>query len=217
MNNSALTAILKRHRGLHCFGEIFGRDGYRLATSPRRPATVLDVGANVGLFAVAVRERWPACRVFCVEPHPETFAELERTVAALGNGVTATRAALARGPVVLRRGLYSGVHQYCERRATCDGVADVLTRRLADLLPMPFDRPLFVKIDVEGAERSLVGDPEAAGLIRAADWMAMELHFPPGHVDPPRLMLPWLAGFRDTHRVEVRLHRGGGMVWLVKR
>jgi FkbM family methyltransferase len=41
---------------------------------------VLDIGANVGAFALWASERWPGARVQCYEPHPVAFAYLERNV-----------------------------------------------------------------------------------------------------------------------------------------
>lgn len=43
--------------------------------------TVLDIGANVGAFAIWASLRWPHCRVRCYEPHPGTFAMLSGNVA----------------------------------------------------------------------------------------------------------------------------------------
>jgi FkbM family methyltransferase len=33
---------------------------------------ILDVGANVGIFALAAMERWPGATIHCFEPHPDT-------------------------------------------------------------------------------------------------------------------------------------------------
>lgn len=46
-------------------------------------ATILDVGANIGLFALYVRGCCPDARIFAFEPMPEAFAALERNMAAL--------------------------------------------------------------------------------------------------------------------------------------
>ncbi|HMO86382.1 MAG TPA: FkbM family methyltransferase [Lacipirellulaceae bacterium] len=43
--------------------------------------TVLDVGAHVGSFTVLCHEFWPEARIVAVEPHPESFALLERNTA----------------------------------------------------------------------------------------------------------------------------------------
>jgi hypothetical protein len=43
-----------------------------------RFATVIDVGANKGQFAVYARIRWPKARLICVEPLPNPRAKLVR-------------------------------------------------------------------------------------------------------------------------------------------
>jgi FkbM family methyltransferase len=42
---------------------------------------VLDVGANIGLFALSLMERYYGLKIFCLEPAPITLACLERNVA----------------------------------------------------------------------------------------------------------------------------------------
>jgi FkbM family methyltransferase len=43
--------------------------------------TAVDIGANVGSFALWAVRRWPGSQVRCFEPNPETFAILTRNVA----------------------------------------------------------------------------------------------------------------------------------------
>jgi FkbM family methyltransferase len=45
---------------------------------------ILDIGANVGSFALWAVRRWPGSRVRSFEPNPETFAMLRRNVAGIG-------------------------------------------------------------------------------------------------------------------------------------
>src|SRR5215218_7991115 len=49
------------------------------------PRTVVDVGANVGQFAVASAKLFPEAEVHSFEPIPECAAELRKNVARLGN------------------------------------------------------------------------------------------------------------------------------------
>jgi FkbM family methyltransferase len=49
------------------------------------PATVIDVGANVGQFAVAAAKLFPNVRVHPFEPAPEAAEQLRRNVAGIGN------------------------------------------------------------------------------------------------------------------------------------
>jgi len=48
------------------------------------PLTILDVGANVGQFAIAARKTWPAAYVYSFEPSPEVAARLRSNIAKLG-------------------------------------------------------------------------------------------------------------------------------------
>lgn len=57
-------------------------------------ATVLDVGANIGLFALYVRDCCPDARIVAFEPMPEAFAALERNMAALKPSALAVPLAL---------------------------------------------------------------------------------------------------------------------------
>ncbi|MDQ6804110.1 MAG: FkbM family methyltransferase [Actinomycetota bacterium] len=52
---------------------------------PRAPATVLDVGAHVGLTVLLFRRLFPGASVVAVEPNPHNFRKLERNVGQLDN------------------------------------------------------------------------------------------------------------------------------------
>ena len=45
-----------------------------------KPATVLDIGANIGAFAVRAHAEWPAARVICYEPMPFNLDQLRQNV-----------------------------------------------------------------------------------------------------------------------------------------
>lgn len=61
-------------------------DLYSLPDFPKdNPPLVLDVGANVGIFAINALQRWPGATVMSYEPHPETFRLLSDNVSDLPN------------------------------------------------------------------------------------------------------------------------------------
>ncbi len=62
--------------------------------------TVIDVGANIGMFALEVLERTGGrARLHCFEPIPDTFALLQMNLRSFGAGrVSAHRLALGRAP-----------------------------------------------------------------------------------------------------------------------
>jgi hypothetical protein len=77
-------------------GRCYEQEGITLADSQ----VVLDVGANVGMFALRVAQVAPEARVFCFEPAPLTFACLVQNAAPHPN-IELHECALAREPGVL--------------------------------------------------------------------------------------------------------------------
>jgi FkbM family methyltransferase len=66
----------------YLYSEIFEQGCYeRHGIELPQAATVIDVGANVGLFTLRVLERAPGATVYCIEPAPPTFACLAKNVA----------------------------------------------------------------------------------------------------------------------------------------
>src|ERR1700712_363136 len=63
------------------YREIFDEHCYEQhGISPAEHGVVLDVGANVGLFALRMKQLAPACQVYSFEPAPPTHACLQRNV-----------------------------------------------------------------------------------------------------------------------------------------
>lgn len=66
-------------------------------------ATVLDVGANIGLFAMRVMERTKGSgRVFAFEPLKPVFEVMSRNAAKFDDRITPVQAALGTGPGTLQ-------------------------------------------------------------------------------------------------------------------
>jgi FkbM family methyltransferase len=42
---------------------------------------IIDGGANIGLFAIYIKNQYPNAKILCIEPDPENFALLKRNVA----------------------------------------------------------------------------------------------------------------------------------------
>ena len=39
------------------------------------PRTIIDAGANIGLFSIMMKNRFPGSKVICIEPDKENFPE----------------------------------------------------------------------------------------------------------------------------------------------
>lgn len=68
---------------LFLFDEIFVENCYESPEVLKRGpfGTVIDVGANIGLFTLRSKQLWPEARVVALEPHPDNFDKLQEHVA----------------------------------------------------------------------------------------------------------------------------------------
>ncbi|MGE4281547.1 MAG: FkbM family methyltransferase [Magnetospirillum sp.] len=78
--------------------EIFAEDLAAHGLSLMSDATVLDVGANIGLFALYIRDRYPQARIVAYEPMPEAFAALAHNMAVMNPPGRAVQLALGAAP-----------------------------------------------------------------------------------------------------------------------
>ena len=110
---------------------------------------VLDIGANVGAFAVWALHRWPGAVVHCYEPLPDNFAMLQANVAHLGDRVVPHNVAIG-DPTHTKLFLGQnncGEGSFFQLGEQRDDYVEVVTQP-ASVLP-PAD---IVKIDTEGSE-----------------------------------------------------------------
>jgi FkbM family methyltransferase len=142
----------------------YAAPGFDIAVGER----VVDVGANVGAFAVLAARR--GAHVDAYEPHPETFEYLQRNTAGLS--VRCIRAAIvgtppASGTVALDLGDGSDTHH----RVGSDGI-EVSALTLADAVGSGCD---LLKLDCEGMEFELIQATDAATWRRVRR-VACEVH-----------------------------------------
>ena len=127
----------------------------RLAAGARQ---ILDVGANIGWYAVRFAQRQPQAQVHAFEPMPTAYAYLQRNVAA--NGM-AGRVAVYNHGLSCRSGAVnffispkSGTNASLLNVAAAPDARSVvgLTLTLDDWVANHGITPDFIKCDVEGAE-----------------------------------------------------------------
>lgn len=159
------------------YKEIVYKDDYRLRAHPLPPgATVIDVGANIGMFALHVARDHGAARVYAFEPFPESFALLRRNAEQNGLGaITPVPLAIAgaSGPRTLHLQGRHGVHSLYGSAGAAVHI-DCLT--LADAFArFAIARCDFLKLDCEGAEYEiLLGTPSE--IYARIDRLALEYH-----------------------------------------
>jgi len=139
-----------------------------------RVATVVDLGANVGLTTLFFAPSFPDARYVCVEPNPANAAVLRRNVAWLGPRAEVVEAAVTD---------QSGQVAFDDNRPSYDGhiAGPGQTGRMVRCCTLDeiaascgLDRIDVLKIDIEGAEREVLrGNPAC---LRDVGVIIIELH-----------------------------------------
>jgi FkbM family methyltransferase len=171
------------------FYEIILRKDYFSAGQVLRPGdTVIDVGANIGCFAIlAAQMVGPSGRVFAIEPDASTFEQLVRNVhineitniVPLKMAVGATRGSTQLHSASNR--LFSSIYSSVNSQPIKGIDQEVEVTTIAQLMiEHNIASCEYLKLDCEGAEHDIVQTltPEIAGRILQ---ITLELHKVPGH------------------------------------
>ncbi len=152
--------------------EVLLQNEYGLPEELEASDVVIDVGANIGCFAVDALRRG-AGKVLCYEPDPDNFPLLRRNVAPydLPYGRVevyqeAVAGAAGKARLYRRLGLtaMSFLHEEGDQEVTAVTLDDVLR---------PFRRVRLLKLDCEGAEWQALAH---SGLLGRCQEVAAELH-----------------------------------------
>jgi FkbM family methyltransferase len=160
------------------FDQIFVEQQYRCLDTAhiQTGGLIIDCGANVGYASAYFLSRYPTCVVVAVEPEQSNFEMLERNVRPYRNSCIAIQGAVWPHPedVVTLKPTGKG-EEWGFKVQRIDGLKNVRTFTIQDLIPRGFNRISLLKIDIEGAEIELFKTrPERwLGLV---DNIVVELH-----------------------------------------
>ncbi len=155
-------------------GEILVSRSYEIvASAAGEPRAIVDLGANIGLTARLLLERFPDARLVSVEPEPGNVAVLRHNLEPYGDRAHVI-AAFAGGrerkvAVVSSRGAEFGTTMVDD----AEGDLDVVTMPMV-LAKLGADRIDLFKCDIEGAEAELFED--SATWISRVGVLAVECH-----------------------------------------
>jgi len=198
---------------------IFGRDEYRLnGFADRSLDTIVDVGANIGLFSI--RAAPLARRIIAVEPLPDHFKILQsnlsdprfRHVAPVQKALSGTS-----GTLELWVSSNPGGHSILREVAHGSSSVRVEATTLRDLFAdHAIERCNLLKLDCEGAEyESLAATPE--DLWARIDRIHLEFHpGPPGWTGEKLAALLRERGYRCDLRARVH-HPDRGHLFASRR
>lgn len=124
----------------------------------QRPATFIDVGANIGSYTL-IASQVPGTLVVSIEPHPETFAALRENVRV--NGRTNVRClniavSCDDSEIRLSDERESSLNRVLEDDERAERQLRAPSRQLQTLSRELSFIPHFIKIDVEGHERAVL-------------------------------------------------------------
>lgn len=183
------------------FAQVFAAREYDSPFLPDACATVLDLGANIGLAAVYFAARYPAARIVAVEPDAENFALLLANTAAFGERIIPVQAAVwdTDGVVNLHEHSDDGEHlgHWGRNVSARPSAVQVPALSIPTLMARTgLDHVDVLKVDIEGAEREVFsGD---CAWLDSVGLVMVETHdrFRPGSEAAVRRALS--AGFEEV-------------------
>lgn len=124
--------------------------------------TIIDIGANEGLFIKAAKYIFPKAKIYAFEPQTRFYSIIKKI-----KNVTAFNFGLwdKEGESIFyvnrentgASSFLKPLKNYTKYIGTKDKLLEVrLQRKRFDKLKIPIERPCFVKIDVEGAETNVL-------------------------------------------------------------
>jgi len=125
------------------------------------PLSIVDLGANIGLFPLTAYARFGRVRVVSFEPDPDNARVLDLTRRANDREADWELVQACAGASSRRVRFRAGLHM--ESRVVEDGDRDAAELQMIDVFPR-LTGVDWLKMDVEGGEWEILGDPRFAAL-----------------------------------------------------
>jgi FkbM family methyltransferase len=150
-------------------GQIYFDDCYRLRDVTPAPATIVDIGANVGLFSLVARHHFPRATIHCYEPNRSLAPILERHLGALGVMIFHEAVGAHAGVVQLvseaAKSMYSKVRDCADGGVPMVSL-DTVVKRCGGSIDL-------LKLDCEGSEWVIL---ENSAAVDHVNEITMEFH-----------------------------------------
>jgi FkbM family methyltransferase len=196
--------------GTTCVLDVFNvvlDDEYGLAKLAVSPKTILDIGANMGLFALAAKHHHPTARIDCYEPSTAAAAVARYNLLNFEHinvhteaiGVTAGTCRLL-------------IHAQSRlSRTEIHSAGDIPVTAIEEAVRRVGGEVDLLKMDCEGAEWDLFAN--ASEILANVPEIRMEYHLTHGHTVEELQSLARASGHCITHLTALGNH---GIAWLSK-
>lgn len=191
--------------------EIFSGKSYNLECIDllrKKNPVVVDIGANIGLFAIAVKASYPCSEIHCVEPDPDAFQCLQSNTSGYTNIHTHNYAITnSDGTAIFYRGFADSVANSVVSGAMTDKsrTVNVETKSAANFLSSIAKHKSVIdilKTDSEGGEWYLLSNLQ---LLKTVGIIYIEYH-------SSRFLKLFMNEILETHTIycsQIRFpHRG---------
>ena len=156
--------------------------------------TIVDIGANTGLFTLLAHSLYPETQIFAIEPFLDTYKHLNKNTRGL-NKVTVQNFAYGKGePIELINAEYAGCN-YCKPRGDSTLYSIPLHNNLSTLIETPY----MIKSDCEGGELAFF-EGDDFDIVKNAEIIAMETHF---DKYPQSKFVDFMFKIKQTHDILV--------------
>jgi FkbM family methyltransferase len=161
LRNGLTFAIRPKALDCRTIHEICIRDDYRLRSMHDVAGTIIDIGANIGVFTIAALHKYPHARVIACEPMVDNIKLLRNNIDLNSYGARAIVVEQAvsekRGAIDFYKSQASGGEGTIMPQGTCLEKRTVDAMTLADLFErFSVHQCSLVKMDVEGAEYQIL-------------------------------------------------------------
>lgn len=188
--------------------EVHERDCYKireLAQAGFKPRTIVDIGAQVGMFAVMAGKYFPGAFVFAFEPVSAWFQLLALNTVGGNRNVMPINACVlgfldepASQPLCYINGdevkWRNGLEGYARRGISIQNML-ALTGKID-----------FLKIDCEGSEVNILRDMDSRDVLKDIDWIVGEFHFDDARREVERIL-------SKTHTLKMNTANAIDLFW----
>jgi FkbM family methyltransferase len=148
-------SFCSRDEFIHSLNEIFLEEIYKQQL--HKDPFIIDCGANIGLSVIYMKRQFPNAKIIAFEPDNVNFELLQRNIAAFEYiDIELRKEAIWFESTTLKFSNTGSLMSRIEEKPT-DHTIEVKAFRLKDLMDQQID---FLKIDIEGAEYSVLIDIE---------------------------------------------------------